>query len=156
MEIVEEVHENYLISTEKKRLQIKRVHHFLSQESYWCVGIPEEVVCRAVENSICFGIYDLSHQEVIQVGFSRIVTDYATFAWVCDVYVEKEHRARGLSKKMVEMIVAHPQLQGLRRICLATVSAHKLYEKFGFQVTQTPQSWMEIKDNDIYKKMCTG
>lgn len=153
MKIVEERKDHFLVSTDPQRLQIDRVHHFLAFESYWCVDIPKNFVQRAADNSLCFGIYDESSAGSHQVGFARVVTDYATFAWVCDVYVEKAYRGQGLSKWMMQVLVKHPALQDLRRICLATVAAHGLYEQVGFRVTQTPGSWMEIKDNDIYKKM---
>ena len=143
----------FLLSTDPKKIQIDRVHRYLSEESYWCVKIPKKTVIKAIENSLCFSVFQVDqNDQLLQVAFCRVVTDFATFGWVCDVYVEKEFRGFGLSKWMVKEIVDHPDLQGLRRLCLATVSAHKLYEKYGFKVTQTPGSWMEIKDNDIYLK----
>ena len=89
----------------------------------------------------------------MQIGFARIVTDEATFAWISDVYVEEEHRKKGLSKWLMECLMTHPSLKNLRRICLATKDAHTLYQRFGFEITTTPRYWMEIKDNDIYTKM---
>ncbi|MBK7892719.1 MAG: GNAT family N-acetyltransferase [Bdellovibrionales bacterium] len=145
----------FLLSTDPARLQVDRIHRYLAYESYWCVEIPKHIVQKAIDHSLCFGIYDESKPDHPQVAYARVVTDYATFAWICDVYVEKEYRGKGLSKWMMRQLVDHPDLKGLRRLCLATVAAHKLYEKVGFTVTQTPGSWMEIKDNDIYKKMQT-
>jgi GNAT superfamily N-acetyltransferase len=146
---------NFVISTDKSILQIHRIHRFLSEEAYWCLGIPEKVVRKAIDGSLCFGLYDDSKENKPQVGFARIVTDQATFAWVCDVYIENEYRGQGLSKWLVECFLKHPELQSLRRICLATKDAHTLYEKFGFEVTQTPANWLEIKDNEIYIKTKT-
>lgn len=104
-----------------------------------------------MDSSLCFGVYENASGE--QVGFARVVTDQATFAWLCDVYIEEAHRGRGLAKKLMEELKAHPALQGLRRFCLTTKDAHGLYEGFGFQVTQTPEYWMEIKDNGIYQRL---
>ena len=100
----------------------------------------------AIQGSLCFGVYDNGSQ----IAFARIITDGATFAWICDVIVEEKFRGRGVSKSLMKAILAHPKLQGLRRICLATKDAHSLYQQFDFKVTETPQNWMEIKDNDIY------
>lgn len=153
MKVEQERRGQFLLSTDKELLQIKSIHHFLAKESYWCQEIPETIVQTAIENSLCFGIYDESHSERLQVGYARVVSDYATFAWVCDVYIEKEYRKKGLSLWMMQFLLKHPQLQQLRRICLGTLYSHKLYEKVGFSVTKTPTSWMEIKDNEIYRKM---
>ncbi len=144
--------ENFLVSTDKNLLQLDRIHKFLADEAYWCLDIPKEVVKNSIEGSLCFGVY--KNQE--QIGFARIITDCATFAWLCDVYIETEHRGQGLSKWLMECIMAHPDLKNLRRFCLATKGAHGLYEQFGFTVTKTPGYWMEIKDNDLYKKMKQG
>jgi GNAT superfamily N-acetyltransferase len=146
---------NFVITTDKSELQIHRIHRFLSEEAYWCLGIPEKVVRKAIDGSHCFGLFDYSKEQKPQVGFARIVTDQATFAWVCDVYIENEYRGQGLSKWLVECFLRHPDLQSLRRICLATKDAHKLYEKYGFEVTQSPANWLEIKNNEIHKKTKT-
>jgi N-acetylglutamate synthase-like GNAT family acetyltransferase len=143
--------DNFVISTNKSKLQIDRIHKFLSQEAYWCIGVPKSVVEKAIEGSLCFGVYDES-DNTAQIGYARLVTDKATFAWLCDVYIENEYRGEGLSKWLMECLLAHPELQGLRRICLATKDAHKLYEKYGFEVTKSPGNWLEIKDNDVYTK----
>lgn len=141
--------EGFLISTDSALLQISKIHDFLSKESYWAREIPLKTLENAIANSLCFGIYENKSQ----VGFARVVTDFTTFAWLCDVYIEKSLRGKGLSKWLVETVVGHPQLQNLRRICLATKDAHGLYKQFGFEITQNPENWMEIKDNDIYKKL---
>lgn len=143
-------YDGFSISTDQSLLQVDRIHQFLSQESYWSNSIPMSVVQKAIENSLCFGLYKNSGE---QIGFARIVTDYATFAWLCDVYVEASVRGKGLSKWLMSCVMKHPELQGLRRICLATKDAHELYKKFGFQKTQSPENWMEIKDNEIYKRL---
>lgn len=149
--------QSYQISDRQDLLQLDRVHTFLSTKAYWCLGIPLETVKKAAENSLCFGAYEISDGDPnsqkpsqIQVGFARVVTDYATFAWICDVYVEESARGEGLSKKLMTEILKHPELQNLRRICLATHDAHTLYESFGFWRTKTPENWLEIKDDKIY------
>ena len=133
------------LSDEKTSLQVERIHHLL-KDAYWCTGISKEVITAAINGSLCFGVYT----DGKQVGFARVVTDCATFAWLCDVIIDTAYRGKGLAKQLMSFILAHPELQGLRRICLATKDAHKLYEQYGFMVTQTPQNWMEIKDNEIY------
>lgn len=145
--------DQFLISTDKAKLQIERVHKFLSQEAYWCQGVPASAVTKAIENSVCFGLYDDSNGRPVQIGYARLVTDQSTFAWLCDVYVEKSYRGQGLSKWLIDCLMSSKYAQNLRRICLATKDAHELYSKFGFEVTQTPQNWMEIKDNEIYLKL---
>jgi GNAT superfamily N-acetyltransferase len=143
--------DDFVLSTDKSLLQIPRIHAFLSTHGYWCLGIPQNVVEKAVSNSLCFGLYDLL-SEGQQVGYARVVSDKATFAWICDVYVEASYRGRGLSKWMMDCILKYPDLQNLRRVLLGTQDAHGLYKKFGFEVPEKPQNFMEIKDNDIYKK----
>jgi N-acetylglutamate synthase-like GNAT family acetyltransferase len=127
----------YKVSDEKDLLQIERIHSLL-KEAYWCKGIPKKTLQSAIEGSLCFGIYDSG----LQVAFARVVTDKATFAWICDVIVDEKYRGQGLSKLLVQSVVDHPDLQGLRRILLATKDAHSLYEKFNFKVTETPQYWI--------------
>lgn len=141
--------DNCTINTDKSLLQISRIHKFLSEDSYWSPGIPLEVVTRGIENSLCFGVYNENKE---QIGFARVITDYASFAWICDVYIEPPFRKQGLSKWLMSCVMIHPALQKLRRICLATKDAHELYKKFGFEVTKTPKNWLEIKNNDIYKE----
>ena len=143
--------DTFSISTDKDRLQPNRIHRFLSTQAYWCLGVPLEIVQKAIHSSLCFGLFSSDDGTETQIGFARVVTDKATFAWICDVYVEPEFRKRGLSKWLMECLMSHPDLKKLRRLCLATKDAHSLYRQYGFEVTQTPQNWMEIKDNDIYK-----
>ena len=128
----------YDISTDPSRLQLDAIHAYLVR-SYWSPGIPRELVARAIENSLCFGLY----LGDAQVGFARVVTDKSSFAYLADVYVLEEHRGQGLSKRLVETIQAHPDLQGLRRFMLATRDAHGLYAQFGFKPLAAPERVME-------------
>ena len=133
---------NYVISTVNARLDLDLIHDFLSNSSYWAVGRSFETVQRSIEHSLCFGLYE--HQK--QVGFARVVTDYATFAWVADVFVVESARGQGLGTWLVEVILAHPKLQGFRRWSLATKDAHAIYRKFGFTQLKRPERWMERHD----------
>ena len=142
----------FRLTTDKTQLQIERIHQFLSEKAYWCLGIPRETVEKAIANSLCFGLFDVSEASHVQAGFARMVTDGATFAWLCDVYVEDEYRGQNLSKWMIECLLTHPDLQGLRRICLATRDAHTLYERYGFAATKSPENWLEIKIDDLYRR----
>ena len=135
----------YDISTDPSRLQLDAIHGYLMR-SYWSPGVPREVVARAIAHSLCFGIY----LGEAQVGFARVVTDRATFAYLADVYVLEEHRGQVLSKRLVATIQAHPDLQGLRRFLLATRDAHGLYARFGFRPLAAPERMMEIRDPDPY------
>lgn len=130
----------YTISTDKSRLDVAMIHRFLSEQSYWARNIPLDVVRRAIENSLCFGAFH-GHE---QVGFARVVTDYAIFGYVGDVFVLPEHRGRGVSKLLMRAIREHPSLQGLRRWHLLTDDAHRLYEQFGFHSLEQPQRHMEV------------
>lgn len=136
---------DYTISTDNGRLEIPIIHHYLSNESYWAQGRSVETVQLALENSFNFGIYKNDRQ----VGFARVVTDFATFAWVADVFVLPEHRGQGLSKWLMEVILGHPRLQGFRRWVLATKDAHRLYERFGFIPLHRPERWMERPDPNM-------
>lgn len=122
------------------------IHQFLSQESYWAQNRALEQTKRAIENSLCFGLY---HEEQ-QIGFARVVSDCATFAYLGDVFILKEFRGRGLSKWLMQTIVEHPDLQGLRRWLLATRDAHGLYEQFDFTALKLPERWMERPAPDAY------
>lgn len=133
---------DYTISTDPSRLNIDLIHDYISNHSYWGSGRARDVVQRSIENSMPFGVYRGEQQ----VGFARIVTDYATFAWVADVFIVPEHRGRGLSKWLMEIIIAHPRLQGFRRWVLATKDAQGLYERFGFIKLHRPERWMERPD----------
>ena len=137
--------DEYTISTDPKRLDISVIHDFISNQSYWAQGRAVETVQRALDNSLNFGIYKTDQQ----VGFGRVVTDYATFAWIADVFVLPEYRGRGLSKWLVEVMLAHPQLQGFRRWVLATKDAHSLYARFGFIELHRPERWMERPDPNM-------
>jgi GNAT superfamily N-acetyltransferase len=133
---------DYVISTDKARLDVRLIHSYLSSGSYWAQGRPFEVVQRSIEHSLCFGVY----QGDQQVGFARVVTDYATFAWLCDVFVLESHRGRGLGKWLVECVVAHPELSRLQIFLLATSDGHELYRRYGgFQALPAPQKWMSRK-----------
>ena len=129
----------YLVSTDKARLDLEMIHGFL-KTSYWAAGIPAQAVRRSVENSLTFGLFRGDEQ----VGFARVVTDYATFAYLADVFVLEPHRGQGLGKWMMEVVFSHPELQGLRRWMLATRDAHGLYRKYGFAEPENPQIFMEM------------
>ena len=134
----------YSISTDNKRLDIPLIHDFISNESYWAQGRKMETVERALENSLNFGLY----KDTEQIGFARVVTDYCTFAWLADVYVVNEYRGRGLSKWLMEVVLDHPALKGIRRWVLATRDAHGLYRQFGFTQMEQPERWMERFDEN--------
>ena len=136
----------FTISTDRNRLQIEAIYKFLSEESYWAQTRSKEETIKAIKNSLPFGVYKGENQ----IGFARIVTDYATFAYLGDVYILKEFRGRGLSKWLMETIVNHPELQGFRRWILATKDAHTLYEKFGFHALVHPERWMEKPAPNAY------
>ena len=124
------------------------VHRFLSQSSYWAQQRPLTVVEKSIARSLCFGLYvdRAKRAEREQVGFARVVTDQATFAWLCDVFVVDAHRSRGLSKWLLECVIAHPDLQGVGRIVLATRDAHELYRNYGdFEALPNPEMWMARK-----------
>lgn len=133
--------DGYLISTDASMLDLEVVHAYLSR-SYWAAGVPEDVVRRSIENSLCFGVYRGEEQ----AGFARVVTDRATFAYLADVFVLEEHRGRGIGKWLVEVILSHPDLQGLRRWMLATRDAHDLYRGYAFTELARPGIFMERKD----------
>jgi len=135
----------YSISTDRARLDLPMITEYLAR-SYWAEGIPLEVVERAVQGSLCFGLYEGTRQ----VGFARCVTDAATFAYLADVFVLESHRGRGLARWLMEVIVSHPDLQGLRRFSLVTRDAHGLYEKFGFTPLVRPEGHMEIMRRGVY------
>lgn len=136
----------FVISTDRARLDVEAVHRFLSTESYWSPGIPLEVVRRAIEHSLAFGVYRGGEQ----VGFARVVTDFTTFAYLADVFILASLRGQGLSKWLMEAIQSHPDLQGLRRWMLATRDAHGLYAQHGFRPLKAPELFMERHDPDVY------
>lgn len=139
--------EEFVISTDKLRLNIELIHDFLSHTSYWARGRSLELVRRSVENSLNFGVFKGEQQ----VGFARVVTDYATFAWLADVFVLDQYRNRGLGVWLIEVITSHPQLQGFRRWLLATRDAHELYRRFGFTELSEPRRWMERTNTSAQK-----
>lgn len=138
----------YVVTSDTARVDVPLVHRWLSSESYWARGVPLEVVSKSIANSLCFSVH---HETEGQVGFARVVTDRATFAYLADVFVLAPHRGRGLSRRMMEAVLSHPELQGLRRWLLATRDAHELYAHFGF-VPPTPGRLMERVVPDIYLK----
>ena len=144
-QITEHRQGKFVISTDKERLDLDVVHGFLT-ESYWAKGIPREVVARSIENSLCFGVYG----DGKQVGFARVISDYATYAYIGDVFVLESYRGHGLGKWLMECIMCHPWLQGLRRWSLATMDAHGLYAKSGFSPLKTPERFMELHDPEVY------
>jgi GNAT superfamily N-acetyltransferase len=139
--------DRFLISTDPERLDIDAVHQYLAR-SYWAQNIPREIVAKSIARSLCFGLFD----EQRQIGLARVITDAATFAYLCDVYVLEDYQGQGLGKWLMEAVCAHPDLQTLRRFSLATRDAHGLYEKFGFTPLKRPENQMELVRTDPYKQ----
>jgi len=139
---------DYSISTDRGRLDREVIHAYL-RESYWAKGIPREVVDRSIENALCFGLYE-GHR---QIGFARIITDYATFAYVSDVFVLDSHRGQGLATWLMKVILGHPELQNLRRWMLATADAHGFYRKLGFRPLEKPEQIMEMVVTGVYEDL---
>ena len=137
----------YLISTAKSKIDVEVVYGFLSG-SYWAENIPKDALLRSIENSLCFGVYE---KEKL-IGFARVISDFATFAYLADVFILEKKRGLGLSKWLMKVIVDHPDLQRLRRFILATKDAHELYAQFGFIPFDEPKRWMMRYDPDVYKK----
>ena len=135
------------VSSDPARLDLDVLHGFLAR-SYWAEGIPREVVVRSVEGALCFGLYDGQ----AQVGFARVITDRATYAYLADVFVLESHRGRGLGVWLMECVMAHPALQGLRRWSLVTRDAHQLYRRFGFTALAAPDRHMEKLDAEVYRR----
>ena len=142
--------EKYLISTDPLLMQVEIVHNYLSQQSYWAKNIPLHTVEMAIKNSLCFGVY--INQK--QIGFARLITDKATFAYLADVFILEEYRGKGLSKYLMKCIHEHPEMQGLRRWVLGTKDAHSLYEKFGWVKFSEEQllCFMHLHNLDVYEK----
>ena len=138
----------FVFSDDTQKIDPIRIHHYLSTQSYWAQNIPLDTVKRSIDNSLCFGIY----KDTVQVGFARWITDKATFAYLADVYVAEEFRGLGLSKKLMSLMMFHPDLQGLRTYTLGTLDAHSLYKQFGFKDLAYPERRMEIVVKDIYLK----
>lgn len=139
-----------VISDDKGRLDRAMIHAFLSEGSYWAISVPMEVVERSIENSLCIGMYKAGRQ----IGFARAVTDFATFAWIADVFIVETERGAGLGKRLVAAVAGHPELRGLRRVMLGTRDAHTLYEQFGFAPLEFPERFMEISRMNSYKCAC--
>jgi GNAT superfamily N-acetyltransferase len=141
-------HGGCLISDDPAKLDVDGVHAFLTR-SYWAADIPREVVARSLANSLCVGAYTAAGA---QIGLSRVISDFATFAYLCDVYVLESHRGRGLAKAMMQATLSHPKLAGLRRFNLITRDAHPLYAPFGFQAVARPERHMEKLDPEVYRR----
>jgi GNAT superfamily N-acetyltransferase len=145
--IAEQRRGEFLVSTDPRRLDLHVVHDFLTN-CYWAKGIPLEVVERSVKHALCFGIYDGSGA---QVGFARVVSDFSTVAYLGDVFVLESHRGHGLGKWMMECIMQHPALEGMRRWILVTRDAHGLYQQFGFTPLKSAERFMELHRPDVYE-----
>ena len=139
----------FCISTEKARLDLKAIHHFLSTQAYWSLNIPLSRIEGAVANSLNFGLY----LQERQIGFARVVSDFTSVAYLADVYVLPEFRGQGLAKWLMQTIMSYPELQGLRRWILSTVDAHGLYKQFGWVPVAYPDRWMELHNREVYSKV---
>lgn len=139
--------DQYRISTDNNLLDIDLIHLYLSQESYWAKDISREIVEKSIMGSLCFGVFH--HED--QIGFGRVITDYATIAYLGDIFIIEQYRKQGLSKWLMECIQSHPSLQGMRRWMLATRDTHSLYEKYGFTPLKSPGNFMELHNPDAYR-----
>lgn len=140
------VNKGFSISTNKKYLDVDLIHNFLNQEAYWSKGIPKETVIKSIENTtLCFGVYkgEIGNEGSEQVGFARVITDLATHAYLCDVFILPDYRKLGLSKWLMDVITNHSELEGVRRFMLATKDAHSLYKKYGFNQIENPELFMQ-------------
>jgi GNAT superfamily N-acetyltransferase len=135
----------YTISTDRSRFDLDMIHGFLTN-CYWAEGISRDVVQRSIENALCFGVFEYDKQ----VGFARVITDYATYAYIGDVFILESHRGKGLGKQLMHAIMSHPGLQNLRRWSLVTQDAHGLYKQFGFTPLAKPDGYMEIRNPNVY------
>jgi len=140
----------YKVSSAPEDISISVVHQFLS-DSYWAKNIPLKTLQKAIDNSLCFSVIAESSEQKELVGFARMITDKATFAYLADVFVLDSHRGNGLSKLLMKSILQHPDLQGLRRMVLATKDAHGLYQQFGFKKLASPDTFMELWDPNVYQ-----
>ncbi len=140
--------DRFYISTEKEKMDIDLIYSFLTR-SYWAEGISKEIVTRSIEGALCFGVFENDKQ----VGFARMITDRATFAYLADVFIIEEYRGVGLSIWLMDVIMVHPDMQGLRRMMLSTRDAHDLYKKFGFTQLNNVDRWMHIQNPDVYKEI---
>ena len=139
--------DGFYISSRQEDMDLDFVYGYLT-ESYWAKGIPKETVKKSIEHSLCFGVFSPEGQ----VGFARMITDRATYAYLADVFIDEKFRGKGLARWLMEIIMAHPELQGLRQILLATRDAHGLYAKVGFQPLSNTERWMRIANQDVYTK----
>jgi GNAT superfamily N-acetyltransferase len=137
----------FFYSTDKSKLNLDYIHHFLSKESYWAKNIPINIVKTSIEGSLCFGVYENDKQ----VGFARVITDYATFGYLSDVFIDKDYRGRGLSKELITFIMEQDVVKKLRRFMLATLDAHSLYAQFGFESQEGNKRLMGVKFFEEYK-----
>ncbi|WP_349408220.1 GNAT family N-acetyltransferase [Pseudalkalibacillus sp. SCS-8] len=149
---------DYALTTEKNVMDVPLIHHYLRHESYWANGIDYKTVETSIQHSLCFGLfsYDHENEEIgAQVGFARVITDYATFGYLADVFILKEHRGKGLSKWLMENVMTHPDLQGLRRLMLVTRDAQGLYRQYGFEVYENKDNGLmgiRRKTEEVYNK----
>lgn len=144
------LHPDYEVSTDRGRLDVDLIHRFLSEDSYWARGVPRELVERSLEHSLCFGVY----ADGRQVAFARAITDRSTFAWLADVFVVEEHRGRGVGVLLMESVLSHPELQTLRRWLLATLDAHGLYRRFGFE--HSPEARFMMRETEATRRILGG
>lgn len=145
--IIEKQIDGFSYSTNKSKLNIEYIHHFLSKESYWAKNIPMDIVKTSIEGSLCFGVYHNNKQ----IGFARVITDYATFGYLADVFIDKDFRGQGLSKELMRFIMEQDVIKKLRRFMLATLDAHSLYAQFGFESQEGNKRLMGIKFFEEYK-----
>ncbi len=139
--------DQFTVSADPSKMDPAAIHDFLTH-CYWSEGIPRGTVDRAMKNSLCFGLFGSGKQ----IGFARVISDYATYAYLCDVYVLESYRGKGLGTWLMSCVMKHPDLQGLRRFTLLTRDAHALYRKFGFDASRNPSRYMEIHDSEVYKR----
>lgn len=145
---------DFVISTDKSKIEITVVHDYLSKESYWAKNISLSIVQKAIENSFCFGLYKKKEvNKIMQIGFARVITDKATFGYLADVFILEEYRGRGLSKWLIQEILNHPELQGFRGWMLGTKDAHGLYEQFGFKLLENTGRIMRLSLLDAYSEI---
>ncbi len=143
-----QIRNRFRISTNTEEFNLSYIHHYLSHDSYWASGIPMDTVKRSIANSLCFGVFEKDKQ----VGFARVISDRATFAYLADVFIEASYRGLGLSKLLMETIMGYPELQHLRNWLLMTRDAHRLYEQYGFTIHPQPESVMRKNNPDCYKR----
>lgn len=148
MNIITTTKGDFTISTDKSKLDLTVIHDYLANESYWSKNIPKERIRKSIANALCFGIYYKGNQ----IGYAKVVSDFSTMAYLGDVFVLEDYRGQGLSKWLMETIMSHPELTGLRRWILLTSDAHELYKKFGWQPIASPEKWMEIHRPDIFRE----